>query len=101
MYVSLREEIMQQIVARIDDLCCENDVDCLYEIENKPSLCADVIECTNGHYSIETVGITDIKGDGTFIGYYVTDDHGEDEWFSLSQVSTDSLIDIYETLYME
>ena len=97
-YVHLREEIMSDIVNLVEDLVDSHGVNQLNELENNPPLLVDIVECHNGEYVLEPVYITDINSDGTFIGYYASDERGEDEFFGLYSATTDTLIDVYERL---
>ena len=97
-YAHLREDIMSDIVNLAEDIVDSHNVNQLNELENNPRLVVDIVECHNGEYVLEPVYITDINPDGTFMGYYASDERGEDELFGLYSATTDTLIDIYEQL---
>lgn len=96
-YVSLREEIMQEIWNLEDFIKTEFDVSSFTELNNPPDLYGDAWNCKTGNLTLDTIHITDICVDKV-VGYYENDDRCETYFFALNQFITDSLIEIYETL---
>ena len=96
-YVSLREEIMQEIWNLEDSIKSEFDVSSFTELNNPPELCGDAYNCKTGVLTLDTIHITDICIDKV-AGYYENDNRCETFLFMLNQFTTDSLIEIYETL---
>ena len=96
-YVSLREEIMQEIWNLEDSIKSEFDVLSFTELNNPPELYGDAYNCKTGALTLDTIHITDICIDKV-VGYYENDNRCETFLFMLNQFTTDSLIEIYETL---
>ena len=102
-YVDLREEIMRAIDNKLDDLCAKYDVECLNDLENAPILGGDIIEyvdcddCSSDRILVKmTITNLYVGGIVTAHNYYGVEAY-EDE-YGLYEFTTDSLIDIYETL---
>ena len=102
-YVSLREEIMQAIDEKLDNLCAKYDVECLNELENHPIMQGDIIEYIDCDDCSSDRILTNMTVTNLYIGGIVTahnyygDEAYEDE-YGLYEFTTDSLIEIYETL---
>lgn len=100
-YVSLREEIMQAIDEMVDNILSKYDVECLADLENAPEFYVYIPKYVddglgNSKLGLSLVTITDIYvGDGECVGY------GESmqlEPYSLCEIETESLIEIYAKL---
>lgn len=99
-YVSLREEIMQQIDSKVDDLLAKYEIACLSDLENAPTFTGYITEYIedglgSGGYALVKVELEDIFVGGECSGYGAS---MQLEPCSLSEFITDSLIDIYEQL---
>lgn len=99
-YVSLREEIMQAIDEKVDNLLAEYDVDNLSDLENAPTFKGYITKYVEdglcgGDYMLVKVELEDIFVGGECSGYGAS---MQLESYSLSEFITDSLIEIYEKL---
>lgn len=100
-YVSLREEIMQQIDLLVDNLLEKYDVECISDLENAPVFQVYVTEYIDdglGHSEPTLIRVTieEIFVGGECEGY--TEFDSELQPYALCEITTDGLIDIYERL---
>lgn len=102
-YVSLREEIMQAIDEKVDSILAKYDVELLSELECPPILRGYVtewVDCDDSEsdWVLTRLTITDIYVGREFSAHNY---HGEEaftEEYGLCELTTDSLIDIYNEL---
>lgn len=102
-YVSLREEIIQQIANKVGDIFVKYDVDNLSDLEDAPEFIGYITEWVedgleNGDWALKKVRLIDIWEDGQCAGYDTIDFFDEAQPYGLGEFLTDSLIDIYEKL---
>lgn len=100
-YVSLREEIMQQIDLLVDNLLAEHDVECISDLEDAPVFQVYVTEYIDdglgcSEPTLIRVTIEEIFVGGDCAGY--TEFDSEMQPYALYEITTDGLIDIYERL---
>lgn len=100
-YVSLREEIMQQIDMLVDNLLAKYDVECISHLEDAPVFQVYVTEYIddglgNSEPALIRVTIEEIFVGGECAGY--TEFGSELQPYALCEITTDGLIDIYERL---
>lgn len=100
-YESLREEIMQQIDALVDQLLVKYDVECISHLKNAPVFQVYVTEDVddglgNSEPMLIRVTIEEIFVGGECAGY--TEFDSELQPYELYEITTDGLIDIYERL---
>lgn len=100
-YVSLREEIMQQIDVLVDNLLAKYDVECISHLKNAPAFQVYITEYIDddlGHSEPTLIRVTieEIFVGGECAGY--TEFDSELQPYALYEVTTDGLIDIYEKL---
>ena len=101
-YVDLREEIMRAIDEKVDNILAKYDVESLSELECLPIMCGNITELVdNDEYADDWVltrlVITNIYTGGIVTAHNYYDEDKVDE-YGLYEFTTDSLIDIYETL---
>lgn len=101
-YVSLREEIMQQIANKVGDIFVKYEVDNLSDLENAPEFMGYITEWVedglgNSDLALIKVCLTDIWEDGQCSGFKALE-FSTEEPYGLNEFLTDSLIDIYENL---
>lgn len=101
-YVSLREEIMQQIANKVGDIFVKYEVDNLSDLENAPEFMGYITEWVedglgNSELALIKVCLTDIWEDGQCAGYKALE-FSTEEPYGLNEFLTDSLIDIYDKL---
>lgn len=101
-YVSLREEIMQQIANKVGEIFVKYDVDNLSDLENAPEFMGYITEWVedglgNSELALIKVRLVDIWEDGECVGYKALEFSSE-EPYALNEFLTDSLIDIYDEL---
>lgn len=101
-YVSLREEIMQQIANKVGDIFVKYEVDNLSDLENAPEFMGYITEWVedglgNSELALIKVCLTDIWEDGQCSGFKALE-FSTEEPYGLNEFLTDSLIDIYENL---
>lgn len=101
-YVSLREEIMQQIANKVGYIFAKYDVDNLSDLESAPEFSGYITEwiddgADNSELALIKVCLTDIWEDGQCAGYKALEFSSE-EPYGLNEFLTDSLIDIYNEL---
>ena len=101
-YVSLREEIMQQIANKVGYIFAKYDVDNLSDLESPPEFSGYITEwiddgLDNSELALIKVRLTDIWEDGQCEGYNALEFSGK-EPYGLNEFLTDSLIDIYNEL---
>jgi hypothetical protein len=100
-YVSLREEIMQQIDVLVDTLLAKYDVECISHLEDAPVFQVYVTEYVDNGLgdsdpTLIRVTIEEIFVGGECAGY--TEFDSELHPYSLCEITTSGLIDIYERL---
>lgn len=100
-YVSLREEIMQQIDELVDNLLAKYDVECISQLEDAPVFQVYVTEYIDdglgrSEPTLIRVTIEEIFVGGDCAGY--TEFDSEMQPYALYEITTDGLIDIYERL---
>lgn len=100
-YVSLREEIMQQIDSKVDDILAKYDVEVLSDLNNAPVFSVYVEEYIddglgNSNPALIRVTLEDIFVGGECSGY--TEFDVEPQPYALYELTTDSLISVYEKL---
>ena len=102
-YVSLREEIMQQIANKVGDIFVKYDVDNLSDLETAPEFMGYIAEWVedglgNSVLALIKVCLTDIWEDGQCEGYEPNSIFCDKAVYGLNEFLTDSLIDIYDKL---
>lgn len=102
-YVSLREEIMQQIANKVGDIFVKYEVDNLSDLENAPEFMGYITKWVedglgNSELALIKVCLTDIWEDGQCAGYEPNSIFCDEINYGLNEFLTDSLIDIYEEL---
>jgi hypothetical protein len=102
-YVSLREEIIQKIDEKVDDILAKHDVELLSELECPPILCGYVtewVDCDDSEsdWVLTRLTITDIYVGGEFTAHNYHGDEASADEYGLYELTTDSLIDIYNEL---
>ena len=100
-HADLREEIMQQIDSKVDDLFAKYEVESIFDIEGFPRLSGFVLEYVDdgewgdGLECLKVI-ITDIFVGGECAGYVMNDTNIEP--YGIYEFTTDSLIEILEEL---
>ena len=99
-YVSLREEIMQAIVSKVDDILDKYDVDNLSDLDSQPYLSGYVTETDKDSGTVKHtfVVLIDIWSGGKCAGYPVGGSAAIPGCYELHEFVTDSLIEFYEIL---
>lgn len=102
-YVGLREEIMQAIDEKVDSILAKYDVELLSDLENAPIFTGYATEYVddglgNGDYTLTRLTITDIYVGGNFTAHNYYGDEAIADEYGLYELTTDSLIDIYNEL---
>lgn len=100
-YVSLREEIMQQIDELVDNLLAKYDVECISHLKNAPVFQVYVTDSVDDDFgrpepTLIRVTIEEIFVGGECAGY--TEFDSELQPYELYEITTEGLIDIYERL---
>lgn len=101
-YVSLREEIMQQIANKVGEIFVKYEVENLSDLENAPEFMGYITEWVedglgNSELALIKVCLIDIWEDGQCVGYKALE-FSTEEPYGLNEFLTDSLIEIYEKL---
>lgn len=100
-YGSLRKEIMNQIKSNVAEILAKHNVECLSDLDNAPSFLVYTEQYVDDGYGNEEpmlvrVVLTQIYSDGECAGYEEFDK--EPMPYQLYELTTDSLIDVYERL---
>lgn len=102
-YVSFREEIMRAIDEKVDSILAKYDVELLSELECPPILsgyATEWVDCDDpkSDWVLTRLTITDIYVGGEFTAHNYYGDEAFTEEYGLCELTTDSLIDIYNEL---